>query len=117
MMFHGMTLLALAEVQDEMWPDTLVALVAVHSIRPHDGDDDYIAVVLDATICHMELCTGAQERGLQFPNGFVEECEDVLVAFSTVEAAMDQVMKEHAEAVAKPTKQPRLKKSDAAAGV
>ena len=64
MMSHGMTLLALAPVDDDMWPDALAALVAVHPIRPGDGDDDYIAVVLDATLCHIELCAGAQERGL-----------------------------------------------------
>ena len=117
MMSHGMTLLALIPVDDKMWPDALAALVAVHLIRPGDGDDDYIAVVLDATLCHMELCAGAQERGLQFPKGFADECEDVMVAFNTVEAAMEQVNKERAEAVAKPSKRPCLKKSDATAGV
>ena len=89
MMFHGMTLLALAPVDDKMWPDALATLIAVHPIRPSDGDDDYIAIVLDATLCHMELCTGAQERGLYFPEGFADECEDAMVAFSTVEAAME----------------------------
>ena len=112
MMFHGMTLLALAEIEDDIFPNAFVALVAVHPIRPGNGDDDYIVVVLDATMCHMELCAGAQERGLQFPDGFAEECEDVLVTFSIVEVARDHVIKEHVEAAAKPTKQPRLKKSD-----
>ena len=100
-----------------MWPNALVALIAVHPIRPGDGDDDYIAVILDSTMCHMELYAGAQERGLQFPDGFAKECEDVLVAFSTVKAARDQVMKERAEASAKPTKRRHLKKSNAATGV
>ena len=59
MMSHGMTLLALVEVQDDIFPFALVALLAVHPIRPDDGDDDYIAVILDATMCHMELCAGA----------------------------------------------------------
>ena len=62
---------------------------------------------------HGTLCR-AQERGLQFSDGFAEECEDVLVAFSIVEAARDQAIKERAKAAAKPTKQPCLKKSDAA---
>ena len=56
MMSHRMTLLALAPVDDNMWPEALAALVAVHPIRLGDGDDDYIAVVLDATLCHIELC-------------------------------------------------------------
>ena len=68
-------------------------------------------------MCHMELYAEAQERGLQFPDGFAEVCDDVLVAFSTVEAAKDRVIKERAEAAAKPSKRPRLKKSDAATGV
>ena len=42
----------------------------VHPIRPREGEDEYITVVLNATICHIKLCTGAQEKRLQFPNGF-----------------------------------------------
>ena len=114
MMSHGMTLLALLEVTEILFPFALVALLAVHPIRPGDGDDDYITVVLDATMCHMELYAGAQERGLQFPDGYAEDGDDVLVAFGTMEAARDQVIKERAEAAAKPTKRPHLKKSDAA---
>ena len=117
MISHRMTLLALTPVDNEMWPDALAALVAVLPIRPSDGDDDYIAIILDATLCHMELCVGAQERGLQFPEEFADECEDVMVAFNTVEAAMEQVNKEHVEVAAKPSKRPRLKKSDTAAGM
>ena len=116
-MSHGMTLLAMSKVTDELFPFALVAFLAVHPIRPSEGDDDYIAVILDATMCHMELCAGAQERGLQFADGYAEDGDDVLVAFGTIKAARDQVMKERAEAAAKPTKRPRLKKSDAATGV
>ena len=64
MMSHSMTLLAMSEVTDELFPFALVALLAVHPIRPGDGNGDYITVVLDATMCHMELCANAQERGL-----------------------------------------------------
>ena len=64
LMSHDMTLLALREVQDEFFPFALAALVAVHPIRAGDGEDDYVAVVLDATLCHMEMCADAQERGL-----------------------------------------------------
>ena len=103
-------------MQDEFFPFALAALVAVHLIRAGDGEDDYVAVVLDATLCNMEMCAGAQERGLQFPEGFAEDCDEVLVAFSSVEAAMEQVNKERAEAAAKPSKKTRGKKSDAAAG-
>ena len=117
MMSHGMTLLAMSEVKDEVFDFALVALLAVHPIKVGDGDDDYIAVVMDATLCHMDLCAGAQERGLQFADGYAEDGDDVLVAFSTVEVARDQVIKERAEAAAKPTKRPRVKKSDAVTGV
>ena len=72
MMSHRMTLLVLTPVDNDIWLDAMAALVVVHSIRPGDGDDDYIAVVLDATLCHMELCVGAQERGLQFHEGFAD---------------------------------------------
>ena len=114
MMSHGMTLLALREVKDEFFAFAVAALIVVHPIRAGDGKDNYVAVMLDATLCHMEMCAGAQERGLQFSEGFAEDCEEVLVGFSSVEAAMEQVNKERAEAAAKPSKKPRRKKSDAA---
>ena len=57
---------------------------AIHPIKAGDGDDDYIAVVMDATMCHMDLYAGAQERGLQFADGYAEDGDDVLVAFSIV---------------------------------
>ena len=117
MMSHSMTLLAMSKVTDKLFAFAFVALLAVHPIRPGDSDDNYIAVVLDATMCHMDLYVGIQERGLQFADEYAEDGEDVLVAFGTVEAARDQVIKERAEAAAKPTKQPRLKKSNAATGV
>ena len=59
MMSHSMTLLAMSEVTDELFPFALVALLAVHPIRPGDGDDDYIAVVHT-----QQLCAGVQEKGL-----------------------------------------------------
>ena len=80
MMSHNMTLLAMSEVTDKLFLFALVAFFVVHPIRPSDGDDDYIAVVLDATMCHMELYAGAQERGLQFVDGYAKDGNDVLVA-------------------------------------
>ena len=64
MMFHRITLLVLSPINDEIWPDALAALVVVRPIWLGKGDDDYIAVILDATLCHMEKCVDAQERGL-----------------------------------------------------
>ena len=117
MMSHGMTLLAMSEVKDEVFAFALVALLAVHPIKAGDGDDDYIAVVMDATLCYMDLCAGAQEGGLQFADGYAEDGDDILVAFSTVEVARDQAIKERAKAAAKPTKQSHVKKSDAVTDV
>ena len=88
----------------------------MHPIRAEDGEDDYIAVVLDTTLCHMEMCAGAQGRGLQFPKGYADDCDNVIVAFTTVEATMEQVNKERAEAATKPNKRPCAKMSDAVAG-
>ena len=112
MMSHDMTLLALTSTVD-----TLTALLAMHLIRPCDGEDEYIVVVLDAKLCHMELFAAAQDKGLQFPSGFVDDNEDVLITYTTVEAAMEQVNKERLKGASKPSKRGRMKKSDAALGV
>ena len=89
MMSHGMILLALTSTPDEWWANALAALLAVHPIWAGKGEDDYIAVVLDAKFCHMELCVGAQDKGLQFPNGYADDEEDVIYAYTIVEAAME----------------------------
>ena len=107
MMSDGMTLLALTPIHKKTWPDALVALVMVHPIRPGEGEDDYIAVILNTTMCHKELYAGAQEKGLQFPNVFVDDGEDVIDAFKTLEAAMEQVNKERTKATSMPKKQAR----------
>ena len=114
MMSHGMTLLALTSTPDGWWANALAALFAVHPIRPGEGEDDYIAVVLDAKFCHMELCAGAQDKGLQFPNNYADEEEDVIYTYTTMEAAMEQVNKERLQAASKPNKRAKTKKSDAA---
>ena len=104
MMSHGMTLLALTFTLDEWWENALAALLAVHPIRAGEGEDDYIAVVLDAKFCDMELCAGAQDKGLQFPNGYADDEEDVIYAYTIVEAVMEQVKKECLQVVSKPNK-------------
>ena len=116
-MLHGMTLLALTSTADERWANALAALLMVHLIRPGKGEDDYIAIVLDAKFCRMELYAGAQDKGLQFPNGFANDDEDVIYAYTIVEAAMDQVNKERLQATSKPNKRARTKKSDVAGTV
>ena len=116
MLSHGMTLLTLAPTPDERWENALAALLAVHPIQAGEGEDDYIAVVLDAKFCHMELCTGAQDKGLQFPNGYADDEEDVIYTYTIVKVAMEQVNKEHLQAASKPNKRARTKKSNAASG-
>ena len=114
MMLHEMTLLALTSTADKWWANALAALIGVHPICPSKGKDDYIVVVLDAKYYHMELCAGAQEKGLQFPNGFTDDDEDVVYAYTTMEAAMEQVNKECLQAASKPNKRVRTRKSHAA---
>ena len=113
MMLHGMTLLALISAIDKMWPDAVATLIVVHPIWLEKGKVDYIAMVLNANMCHMELCTGAQDKGLQSSNGFADDNEDVIDTFQIVEAARDHVNKKHAKAASKPNKQACTKKSDA----
>ena len=115
MMSNEMTLLALIPVYKETWPDALATLVVVHPIKLDEGENDYIAVVMNATMCHTELCANAQDKGLQFPNGFANGGEDVIDVFKTVEVAMEQVNKE-CVAASKPNKQARTKKSDVVVG-
>ena len=85
----------------------------MHPIRSGEGEDKYIAVVINAKLCHLELCAGVQDKGLQFPNRFADDDEHIIDAYTTMEAAMEHVNKERLEAALKPTKRVRTKKSDA----
>ena len=76
----------------------MAALFAVHPIQVGEREDEYIVVVLNAKLCHYKICIGAQEKGIQFPNRFADNKEDVLVAFTIVEVIRDQKNKERAEA-------------------
>ena len=67
MMSHSMTLLAMSKLKDEVFAFALVALLVVHPIRPGDSDDDYIAVVLNATMCHMDLCVAHKIEACSSP--------------------------------------------------
>lgn len=91
MMSHGMTLLKISAIEDDSWPDAVAILLAVHPEREGAGDDDFIVGVLNAKLCHHDLCAGAQDKGVQFSNGFAEEGEDVLDAFMTVEVEKDRI--------------------------
>ena len=48
---------------------------------------------------------------------FADDGEDVIDAFKTIEAAMEQMNKEHVEAASKPNKLAYAKKSDATVDV
>ena len=79
MMSHGMTLLTLTSITDEKWENALAPLLAIHSIRPSEGEDKYLVVVLDAKFCHIELYADARDKGLQFPNRFADDDSHLLL--------------------------------------
>ena len=58
MMLLGMTLLVLQFVVDDNWSDAIETFLVVHPIQAGDGENDHIAVVLNAKLCHHEMCAG-----------------------------------------------------------
>jgi hypothetical protein len=58
-----------------------VVLLVVHPLIEGDGKDDHIAVILNAKLCHHLCCIEANDKGMQFANGFVKEAKDVVFAF------------------------------------
>ena len=94
-----MMLLTIVSIEDEKWSDTVVALLAEQFVRVEDGDNDYIAVVMNARLCHHDMFFGTQDKGIHFPNNFAEEAQDVLDAFRRVEAVRNQKNAEQANAV------------------
>ena len=59
----------------------------------------------------MELYASAQDKGMQFSNGFVDDNKDVINTFKIVEATSDQINKECTEATSKPNKRALPKKA------
>ena len=58
MISHGMMLLALAAIDDNKWSDVVAALQMVHLVRVGDGEDNFIAVVMNTRLYNHELCCG-----------------------------------------------------------
>ena len=57
------------------------------------------------------------DKGVQFPNGFTNDDENVIEAFRTVEAARNQKNTKRTEVTFKPNKQAHTRKNKAAIGV
>jgi hypothetical protein len=100
---------------DSIWDDAVVALIAVHPVVEGDGEDDHIAVIMNAKLCHHACCAGANDKGMQFASGFAEEAEDVVFAFRDVNSQKMRVNRElKGKTAEKRPKRPRAKKADAA---
>ena len=54
---QGMTFLVLASIEDVKWNYVVVVLLVVHSVRVEDGDNNYIAVVINAQLYYCDLCS------------------------------------------------------------
>jgi hypothetical protein len=81
MVSTGFSVLKVDYANDSIWDDAIVALIAVHLVVEGDGEDDHIAVIMNAKLCHHACCTGANDKGMQFASGFAEEAEDMVFAF------------------------------------
>jgi hypothetical protein len=81
MVSTGFFLLNLQIAKVPTWPEAIAALFAVHPVTKVDGEDDHIAVILNAKLCHHSCCAETNDKGMQFADGFVEAVEDVLFVF------------------------------------
>jgi hypothetical protein len=117
MVSTGFSVLKVDYANDSIWDDAVVALIAVHPVVEGDGEDDHIAVIMNAKLCHHACCAGANDKGMQFASGFAEEAEDVVFAFRDVNSQRMRVNRElKGKTTEKRPKRPRAKKADAAMG-
>jgi hypothetical protein len=117
MVSTGFSILKVDYANDSIWEDAVAALIAVHPVVEGDGEDDHIAVIMNAKFCHHTCCTGANDKGMQFASGFAEEAEAMVFAFRDVNSQKMRVNRELKEKTAeKRPKRPRAKKADAEVG-
>jgi hypothetical protein len=117
MVCTGFSVLKVDYANDSIWDDAVVALIAVHPMVEGDGEDDHIAVIMNAKLCYHACCAGANDKGMQFASGFAEEAEDVVFAFRDVSSQKMRVNRElKGKTAEKRPKRPRAKKADAAVG-
>jgi hypothetical protein len=117
MVSTGFSILKVDYANDLIWDDAVVALIAVHPVVEGDGEDDHIAVIMNAKLCHHACCAGANDKGMQFASGFAEEAKDVVFAFRDVNSQNMRVNRElKGKTAEKRPKRPRAKKADAAVG-
>jgi hypothetical protein len=115
MVSTGFFILKVDYANDSIWDDAMAALIAVHPMVEGDGDDDFIAIMLNAKLCYHACYAGANDKGMQFASGFAEEAEDVVFAFRDVNLQKMQINRElKGKTAEKRAKRPRAKKADAA---
>jgi hypothetical protein len=100
MVSTGFSVLKVDYANDSIWDDAVVALIAIHPVVEGDGEDDHIAVIMNAKLCHHACCAGANDKGMQFASGFAEEAEDVVFAFQDVNSQKMRVNRELKEKTA-----------------
>jgi hypothetical protein len=64
-----------------IWPEAIALLLVAHPLTKGDGEDDHIYVILNAKLYHHVYCLKANDKDMQFANGFAEEEDDVIFAF------------------------------------
>jgi hypothetical protein len=64
MVSTGFSVLKVDYANDSIWDDAVAALIAVHPVVEGDGEDDHIAVILNAKLCHHVCCAGANNKGM-----------------------------------------------------
>jgi hypothetical protein len=117
MVSTGFSVLKVDYANDSIWDDAVATLIAVHPVVERDGEDNHIAVIMNAELCHHACCAGANDKGMQFASGFAEEAEDVVFAFRDVNSQKMRVNRElKGKTAEKRPKRPRAKKVDAAVG-
>jgi sRNA-binding protein len=117
MVSTGFSVLKVDYANDSIWDDAVVALIAVHPMVEGDDEDDHIAVIMNAKLCHHTCCAGANDKDMQFTSGFAEEAEDVVFAFRDVNSQKMRVNRElKGKTAEKRPKRPRAKKVDATVG-
>lgn len=62
MVLYGMIFFNLKFVEDDVVLNVVVVFFEVYLVRVGEGEDDYIVVVLDVSLCYYELCFGEYDK-------------------------------------------------------
>jgi hypothetical protein len=81
MVLTRFSILSFNLTNDLAWPKAIAVFTIVDLVIEREGEDNHIVVLMNTMMYHHAYCLYANNKSMQFSNGFADKPKDVMFAF------------------------------------